>query len=251
MGVLGRASPRKTMTQITGKTTMQVILFDVNETLLDMSALDPQFKQAFAEQGVRPDWFHTMKENWFVSLLVGHYADFNEQAKAALQMVAERRDIELTDEQCSAILDGMKQLPPYPEVAAGLDRLRDAKFRLAALTNGTLSTAQAQLQNARLSDYFEAICSADEVQRLKPAREPYIMAAARLNVDVGEICMVAAHAWDLAGAAAAGCSTAFVARPAQVLNPLWPKPGLVGTDLVDLAEKLVLKQAGLSGITAD
>ena len=57
-----------------------------------------------------------------------------------------------------------------------------------------------ETQNSGLRDYFEQMLSADAVRRLKPAPEPYRMAAEGLGVDVGEIRLVAAHAWDVAGA---------------------------------------------------
>jgi FMN phosphatase YigB (HAD superfamily) len=76
--------------------------------------------------------------------------------------------------------------------------------------------ARAQLDHAGLSGPFELVLSADAVRRLKPAPEPYRMAAERLGVAVGEVRLVAAHAWDVAGAARAGCATDFVARPGKV-----------------------------------
>jgi 2-haloacid dehalogenase len=51
--------------------------------------------------------------------------------------------------------------------------------------------------------------------------------------------LVAAHAWDVAGAARAGCATAFVARPGKVLDPLVERPEVVGADLVEVAEAIL------------
>jgi 2-haloacid dehalogenase len=83
-------------------------------------------------------------------------------------------------------------------VADALQRLRDAGLRLASLTNSTEQVARAQLEHAGLIDLFELVLSADTVGRLKPAPEPYLMAAERLGVAIGEIRLVAAHAWDIA-----------------------------------------------------
>jgi beta-phosphoglucomutase-like phosphatase (HAD superfamily) len=74
------------------------------------------------------------------------------------------------------------------------------------------------------------------VRRLKPAPEPYLMAAERLGVAVGEVRLVAAHAWDVAGAARAGCAIAFVARPGKVLDPLVEPPEIIGADLAEVAD---------------
>jgi 2-haloacid dehalogenase len=77
------------------------------------------------------------------------------------------------------------------------------------------------------------------VRRLKPAPEPYLLAAERLGVAVGEVRLVAAHAWDLAGAAGAGCATAFVARPGKVLDPLVEAPDVIGADLAEVADRIL------------
>jgi len=52
--------------------------------------------------------------------------------------------------------------------------------------------------------------------------------------------LVAAHAWDVAGATSAGCAAAFVARPGKVLDPLVePPPDVVGADLAEVAERIL------------
>ena len=131
------------------------------------------------------------------------------------------------------------QLPAHPVLAGALQRLRDAGLRLASLTNSTEQVARAQLEHAGLIDRFELVLSADTVQRLKPAPEPYLMAAERLGVPVGEVRLIAAHAWDIAGATQAGCATAFVARPGKVLDPLVERPEIVGANLTEVAEAIL------------
>jgi 2-haloacid dehalogenase len=130
-------------------------------------------------------------------------------------------------------------LPPHPEVGAALERLSAVGFRLATLTNSTEAVARAQLEHAGLIDHFERTLSADAVRRLKPAPEPYRMAARELGVEIGAIRLVAAHAWDIAGALRAGAAAAFVARPGLVLDPLAPEPDVIGSDLADVAERII------------
>jgi 2-haloacid dehalogenase len=132
----------------------------------------------------------------------------------------------------------MMRLPPHGDVQAALDRLKGAGFRLAALTNSTLAVARAQLANAGLSAAFEQILSADEVRRLKPSPEPYHHAARRLGIEIGEVMMVAAHGWDIAGALASGARAAFVARPGQMTIATAPPPELAVPDLAKLADRL-------------
>lgn len=217
----------------------RVCVFDVNETLLDLRALDPQFARVFGDAAVRGQWFQQMLQSAFVSIITDRYADFGTIGRAALEMVAERQGVRLSDADRDAILGTVRRLPPYPEVRASLERLRDAGFRLATLTNSTAQVVEAQLANAGLRDLFEQALSADAVRRLKPAPEPYRMAADRLGVGVAEVRLVAAHAWDVAGALRAGCAAAFVARPGMVLDPLVEHPDIVGRDLREVADRIV------------
>jgi len=102
--------------------------------------------------------------------------------------------------------------------------------------------AEAQLTNAGLRDLFEAALSADDAGRLKPAPEPYRMAAEALGVEMGQIRLVAAHSWDVAGAMRAGCVAAFVARPGKVLDPLFQRPDIVGSDLNEVADAILVAE---------
>jgi 2-haloacid dehalogenase len=158
-------------------------------------------------------------------------------------MVAEREGVDLSEEDRQRILGGMRDLPPHPEVAKSLDRLRNAGLRLATLTNSTQQVAEAQMESSGLRGYFEQILSADEVKRLKPAPEPYRMAAERLGVEIGQVRLVAAHSWDVAGALRAGCAAAFVARPGMVLDPLVERPDVVGGDLREVAARILEAEA--------
>jgi 2-haloacid dehalogenase len=216
-----------------------VLVFDVNETLLDLSALDEPFARVFGDPTVRREWFQQLLQVALVSTVTGAYADFGAIGRAALIMVAERRGRNLTDAEQTSILAAVKHLPPHSEVREALERLRDGGFRLATLTNSTEPVAQAQLEHAGLSPLFERMLSADAARRLKPAPEAYRMAAAELATDIGQLCLVAAHAWDVAGALRAGCRAAFVARPGMVLDPLAPKPNVVGSDLGEVATALL------------
>jgi 2-haloacid dehalogenase len=214
----------------------RVIAFDVNETLLDLGALDPHFERAFGSAAVREVWFGQMLQLAFVGGLTGRYVDFGEAQRAALAMLAERHGADVDVEE---IVGAMSSLPPHADAAEALDTLRAAELPVAALTNSPLAVAQAQLQAAGLADRFDAILSADEVRALKPQCEPYELVARTFEVRLRDVRLVAAHAWDIAGAQAAGCAAAFVARPGKVLGPLVPAPDVVGDDLREVAVQIV------------
>jgi 2-haloacid dehalogenase len=217
----------------------RVIVFDVNETLLDISALDPYFTALFGSAATRQEWFNQMIQAALVTTVTQAYATFGALGLAALEMLAARRGIMLTDTDRQAMRDGMQFLPPHPEVRASLERLRAAGLRLATLTNSIQAVAEAQVTHAGLADLFEQVLSADSVHRLKPAPEPYHMTAEKLGVPIEQIRLVAAHDWDIAGALSAGCAAAFVARPGKVLNPLTMRPDIIGPNLSTVADLIL------------
>lgn len=217
----------------------RVIVFDVNETLLDVRALDPLFTRMFGVASARQSWFGQVLQSAFVTTLTGRYENFSRIWVTALEMTAVRYGISLAPDDYTAVLAGMRTLPPQSDVPGALERLHSAGLRLAALTNSTEEVAIAQLTNAGINHFFENIFSADIVRRLKPAPEPYEYAAIRLGVPVERIRMVATHAWDIAGALCAGCTTAFVGRPGTALDPLFPRPDITGADMIEVAEQIL------------
>jgi 2-haloacid dehalogenase len=216
-----------------------VIAFDVNETLLDLGALDAPFEALLGDAVLRPQWFAQMLQVAFVGGLTGQYVDFTTAQRAALAMLSEREGVPLTEDDIDGLVALMSSLPPHPEVPGALAALGDTSLRLVALTNSVQAVAEAQLASAGLDGYFEAIMSADEVAHLKPAPQPYLAVAERFDVPIGEIRLVAAHYWDVAGALSAGCQAAFVARPGMVLSPLGRRPGIVGSDLASVAGQII------------
>lgn len=224
---------------------MRTLVFDVIETLLDLSALDPLFVAAFGTAQARTMWFNQMLQSALVATITETYRPFDELGRAALQMTAQRLNRPVSDEQMKSIGGAMRELPPHPDVRNGLSRLRDGGFRLAALTNSRLETLEAQLRHAGLREFFEAVLSADDVKRYKPAREVYVHAAARLEAAPAELTLVAAHDWDVRGAMRAGFGAVFLARPGRVLDPLQERPAVVAADLGEAADRLLAQRAAV------
>lgn len=216
-----------------------VIAFDVNETLLDLRALDEPFEVLLGSASLRPQWFTLMLQLAFTGGLTGQYVDFTTAQRAALAMLAEREGVPLAAGDIQGLVSRMSSLPPHPEVPGALAALARTRLRLVALTNSVQPVAEAQLAAAGLSGSFEAVISADATGHLKPAPQPYHAVAQRCGVPIGQVRLVAAHSWDIAGAMAAGCQAAFVARPGMVLSPLGDPPGITGPDLAAVARQIV------------
>ncbi|HLY31532.1 MAG TPA: haloacid dehalogenase type II [Ktedonobacterales bacterium] len=218
----------------------RICVFDVQETLLDMSGMDGAFAPSFgAPDATRRAWFAQIIQSAFVGTITGHYDDLLLVAEAALEMVAAHEDVTLSADERQTILRQWRRLPAHTDAHGALQRLQEAGVRLVALSNAPLDLLDDQLRHAGLRHFFEMALSADEVKRLKPAPEPYHMASERLGVKIGSIRLVSAHAWDVAGAVRAGAKAAFVSRPGLLFDPLISLPDAVGEGLTQTVERIL------------
>jgi 2-haloacid dehalogenase len=217
----------------------RILVFDVNETLLDLTALRPEFQRTFGSGSVLSEWFALLLQYAGVVTLVEAYADFGTVGGAVLDMLASAKGVQLASADKARILQGLLTLPPHPDVQENLARLRGAGFRLVTLTNSSAAAIKAQLENAGLTDHFEESISVDAVQLFKPHLAVYRSAAAHLGAQPSELRLIAAHAWDVYGAMRAGWRAAFVARRGIPLFPLAPKPDIMGPDLTAVTDAIL------------
>ena len=216
----------------------RAVIFDVNETMLDLGALDSLFLGWFGEAAVRKAWFAQTLHFAMTLAATREFRSFGEVGTAALAEIAQRRGVSLPGEAAAQLRQATIRLPVHPDVEPALRILRRAGLVTAALSNNPLPVVQQQLELAGLAPLFDEIMSVDEVGALKPAPEVYGFAARRLNLMPGSIWMVAAHGWDIAGATRAGLRGAFVARPGQSPDPFAP-PEIVAADLPGVAHAIL------------
>jgi 2-haloacid dehalogenase len=216
----------------------EILLFDVNETLLDLRALRPHFERTFGDGQVMGEWFGLMLRLSLVATVTRTYRPFDVLGKDALAMTAKKHELDLDATAIDTILGQMLRLLPHPDVITALTRLQDAGFRMATLTNSAPQVQTAQLTHAGLSDFFEGQFSVDAVQLFKPAPETYRYAAEQMGVAIGDVRLVAAHDWDVTGAIRAGARGAFVARKGMVLGETSETPDIIGPDLLAITDLL-------------
>lgn len=207
------------------------IVFDVNETLLDLSPIKEWFSVRFGDQPTAAAWFAELLRLSFVSSVTDRYTPFPDLAPPSLATVAEGVGIEVTRDDANRIREIFMTLPPHTEVASSLDRLAAAGFRIAALTNSPQSTAERQLDQAGIADRFDLVLSVDMVRRFKPHRSVYLAAAEKLGTAPASCVMVAGHDWDIAGAMAAGFHGVFVARSGASYSSAFPAPTATVDDI--------------------
>ncbi|GAC1427691.1 MAG: haloacid dehalogenase type II [Acidobacteriaceae bacterium] len=219
-----------------------VLVFDVNETLLDVQALRPHFERIFKDGAVLKEWFAQMLLYSQTVTQTGQYVDFGKLARAGLKMVAEIHDTDLTEDDVSGVMKDIASLPPHTDVVTALHKLHAKHFYIVALTNSAESVAKQQIEHAGLRDMFERVFSVDSVSKFKPAAEAYRYVADQLDVTTSELTMIAAHPWDLMGAKAAGCQIALLQRPGTAWFPLSPEPALTSKTLTGLADQLIARE---------
>ena len=219
----------------------KAIIFDVNETLLSLAPLKVSVGEALGgREDLLPLWFSTMLHYSLVETLSGSYHSFGEIGTAALVMVAETQGIEMTLEDArEVILPPLRSLPAHADVLAGLTALReDGRFQMVTLTNSNDAGVTSQLTKAGLIELFDKVYTIESLKKYKPHPDTYGKVLEDLNLKPEEVLMVAAHAWDLAGAKNVGLQTAFVARPGKTLYPNIARPDYVVEDLLELVKLL-------------
>ncbi|WP_244390623.1 haloacid dehalogenase type II [Pseudoalteromonas sp. KAN5] len=218
----------------------KVIIFDVNETLLDLESMRTSIGAALGgREDLLPLWFSTMLHHSLVSTAIGDYQDFGKIGVASLLMVAQNNKIKLDAEQAkTAIVTPLLSLPAHPDVKAALQTLKDRGYKLVSLTNSSNHGVKTQFENAGLTAFFDARYSIEDIKIYKPDLRAYQWALDKLGVKPEQALMVAAHGWDIAGAKAAGLQAAFIARPGKALYPLAEKPDYNVKDLTELTALL-------------
>jgi 2-haloacid dehalogenase len=211
------------------------VLFDLNGTLLDIASVaeplggDTQLvDQAFMEAVL-----HTMAD----TLSGAPYRPLPDYLRAALERQLRAAGSE--PDRLDAAMQRASAMDPYPDAEEALRILRDAGVQTGTLTNSGTEAAEMALDSAGLGDLMDVVIGTDSVEVFKPHPRVYGAAVARLGVRPNEICLVAAHAWDVSGAMRAGLRAAWVARKERWLVSTALEPEIQAPDLADAARRLV------------
>jgi 2-haloacid dehalogenase len=222
-----------------------VIVFDVNETLLDLETISPIFARIFGDAAVMRSWFAGLITYSEALTLSEVYVPFTEIGGAVLQMLGTIAGVTLSESDTRELTDLFASMPAHPEVPNALKKLRQHGFRLFTLTDNTLDVSGRQLEQAHIIDFFEHRFSVDEsVRRHKPAQEAYGFVARQLSLEPQNICLIASHVWDTIGALSAGWEAALILRTGNAPLPVGPQPTYVGNDLDDVANQLIAAWPG-------
>jgi 2-haloacid dehalogenase len=222
-----------------------IIVFDVNETLLDLESLRPTFDRIFQDPAAMRLWFANLITYSEALTLAGVYVPFTDIGAAVLRMLAATRDLTITEADADELTNRFATMPPHPEVPGALHRLRDHGFRLFTLTDNTLAISGRQLEHGGVIDLFERRFSVDEtVRRHKPSPEAYQSVGTALGVGPDGACLVACHVWDTIGAQSAGWQAGLILREGNAPLDVGPQPTYIGKDLDAIADQLIERYPG-------
>lgn len=216
----------------------QLLIFDVNETLLDLSPVKRRVNELRGDDHAFKEWFSLLLHYSCVESISGNYIEFGSIGKATLKMVFQEYRNAIQEKEIEEVLGLMGNLPAHKEVPEALEMFRHAGYTLVALSNSSLDMVQKQLDHAGLSPFFERIFSVSVTGKFKPDPATYTHVLDQMQIQANKGMLLAAHAWDILGAQRVEMQTAFVSRPGKVLYPEAPLPEYTGNSLVEIAEQM-------------
>ncbi|GEA52650.1 haloacid dehalogenase [Vibrio inusitatus NBRC 102082] len=215
------------------------ILFDINETVLSLAPLKPKFAAYFGSADYTDTWFSMLLHSSTVAIATGVKSDFATLAKIALQSLASKKQIPLSEFQKTDLLSAFSNLSAHPDIKPALLLLRDNGYRTIALSNSSSQLITTQIKNAGLTEYFDEIISVEETESFKPCADVYHYAASKVNRSIEDLRLVATHDWDTHGAMTAGMRAAYINRNGAIYHPLYKKAEIVAGNMLQLAQEIV------------
>jgi 2-haloacid dehalogenase len=216
-----------------------VIVFDVNETLSDMSPLAQRFVDVGAPDHLAKLWFATLLRDGFALTGAGDNGSFAgigaEALRGLFTGVELNRDAEAAVQH---VMAGLSTLGLHPDVVDGVKALEAAGYRLATLTNGSTQVAEKLFTEAGIRDSFDLLLSVEDAPGWKPGKASYEYAASACGTEPGEMLLVAVHPWDIHGAARAGLATAWINRADARYPDYFQAPDHTVSALPELADLL-------------
>lgn len=223
-------------------TKPSVLVFDVNETLINIESLSPVFQRVFGDKNVLREWWGQLILYSNVVTLSGLYTTFFSLGQGLLEMIGNIHGVSVKPSDIEEIRTRMLTMPAHPDVEEGLRHLKAAGFRMVTCTNSPPnSKGDSPLEHAGLAHFFERQFSIETVRAFKPSQHVYHMVSQELDVPPSSCCMVAAHVWDTIGAQSAGFASALVARPGNASLHVkgLPQPQVMAPDLPGVAAQLI------------
>lgn len=219
---------------------LPAIVFDVNETILDIESLSPFFAKTLGEEHYLREWFSQLVLYSQCLTITNNYVPFGVLGAEILKMVAATYNKTLSAHNIDVFRDLISKMPALPEVPIALNKLKELGFKLYTFSNNAEETLTAQLKSAGIAHYFERNFSVDKmVKSFKPSPAVYLYVERELGLSGSDLYLVACHTWDIIGAKSVGWHGAMVLRKGNAILDVGPQPDVVGENLLLVADKII------------
>ena len=203
---------------------IKAIIFDAYGTLFDVNSAAEKCKDKIGDkwEGFANYWRTTQLEYTWLRSLMKKHKDFGQITEDSLDksMRAFKINIEMKNE----LLNLYKVLSPYPEVKETLEKLKEKKYKLAILSNGTPSLLHELVNSNNLKNLFDDIFSIEEVKVYKPSSKVYEIPIKKYNIKNEEVAFLSANTWDVSGGGNYGFTSIWVNRNNNIFDNLDYKP---------------------------
>ena len=215
---------------------VKAIIFDAYGTLFDVNSAAEKCKDKIGEKWERFANFcrTTQLEYTWLRSLMDRHKDFWQVTEDSLDKSIKVFDIDPS--MRNELLNLYKILSPYKEVPDTLKALREKKFKLAILSNGTPSLLDELVKSNHLDNLFDDIFSIEQVGVYKPSSRVYDMPIKKYNINKSEVAFLSANTWDVSGGGNYGYQSIWVNRNNNIFDNLDFKPKYQITDLNKLIQ---------------
>ncbi len=215
---------------------VKAIIFDAYGTLFDVNSAAEKCKDKIGDkwEGFANFWRTTQLEYTWLRSLMDRHKDFWQVTEDSLDK--SMRTFNIDPSMRNELLDLYKILSPYKEVPEALKTLKEKKFKLAILSNGTPSLLDELVKSNHLENLFDDVFSVEQVGVYKPSSKVYDMPIKKYNINKSEVAFLSANTWDVSGGGNYGYQSIWVNRNNTIFDNLDFKPKYQITDLNKLIQ---------------
>jgi len=213
---------------------IKAIIFDAYGTLFDVNSAAEKSKEKIGDkwEGFANYWRTTQLEYTWLRSLMKRHKDFWQVTEDSLDKSMQTYKIDLS--MRNELLDLYKILSPFSEVPEVLKSLKEKKYKLAILSNGTPTLLNQLVEINNLENIFDDIFSIEEVGIYKPDSKVYDMPINKYQIKKSEIAFLSANTWDVSGGGNYGYNSIWVNRKNNIFDNLDYQPKLEIKNLKDL-----------------
>ena len=215
---------------------VKAIIFDAYGTLFDVNSAAEKCKDKIGDkwEGFANFWRTTQLEYTWLRSLMDRHKDFWQITEDSLDKSIKVFNIDPSMK--NELLNLYKILSPYKEVPETLKTLKEKKFKLAILSNGTPSLLDELVKSNHLDNLFDDIFSIEQVGVYKPSSRVYDLPIKKYNINKSEVAFLSANTWDVSGGGNYGYQSIWVNRNNNIFDNLDFKPKYQITDLNKLTQ---------------